>query len=332
MQSDRSGKICCGAIDLGGTKIEARVFDADFETVDTRRIPTPTADFDSFIAALGQQIDWLCQTAGDPQLPVGLSLAGWIDPATGEAFASNIPITGRNVGAALAARFGRSFPLLNDCMAFAYSEAHGGAGQGEAEAYGEGQSEGHASGAVLGLILGTGMGAGLTIDGVFPPRRNGVAVEVGHIGMPARALAEFDLPLWPCGCGKTGCMERYISGAGLAALARHQLGREISAPDLVRAAEAGEPAAIRVLEIWADLVAEALLSLQLITDPDCIVLGGGLSNMPGVIERLSRAFAARKLGPITPPPLRRARFGDSSGARGAALYALAQCQNRQGDR
>jgi N-acetylglucosamine kinase len=321
MQSDRAGKICCGAIDLGGTKIEARLFDADLDTLDSRRIPTPTADFDSFMAALSQQIDWLCQTTGNPQLPVGLSLAGWIDPATGEAFASNIPISGRNVGAALAARFGRSFPLLNDCMAFAYSEAHGGAGQ----------IEGHASGTVLGLILGTGMGAGLTIDGAFPPRRNGVAVEVGHIGMPARALAEFDLPLWPCGCGKTGCMERYISGAGLAALARHQLGRETPAPDLVRAAEAGQPAAIRVLEIWADLVAEALLSLQLITDPDCIVLGGGLSNMPGVIERLSRAFAARKLGPITPPPLRRARFGDSSGARGAALYALARCQSRQGD-
>ncbi|RWR25881.1 ROK family protein [Sinirhodobacter populi] len=302
--------LLCGAIDLGGTKIEARLFDGAIDTVKTRRIPTPTADFDSFIAALGDQIAWLCEAASDPALPVGLALAGWIDPATGNAFASNIPVTGRAIGAALADRFGRRFPLLNDCMAFAYSEAHGGAGA-EAEV-------------VLGLILGTGMGAGLTVRGEFPPRLNGVAVEIGHVGMPARALAEFDLPVWPCGCGKAGCMERYVSGTGLAALARHRLGREVTAPDLIAAASGGDRPSARVLEIWADLTAEALLSLQLILDPSCIVLGGGLSNMPDVVARLSRAFDARRLGPITPPPLRLARFGDSSGARGAALYARAR--------
>lgn len=307
-------KMICGAIDLGGTKIEARLFDTAMETVETRRIPTPTEDFDSFIKALGNQIAWLCETAGDPALPVGLSLAGWIDPATGNAFASNIPITGRNVEAALSERFGRHFPLLNDCMAFAYSEAHGGAGE-DADV-------------VLGLILGTGMGAGLTISGGFPPRMNGVAVEIGHVGMPARVLAEFGLPVWPCGCGKAGCMERYISGTGLAALAEHILGEKISGPDLVARALASDAKAEQVMSAWADLTAEALLSLQLIVDPGCIVLGGGLSNIPGVIERLTRAFDARKLGPITPPPLRLARFGDSSGARGAALFARAQSQPR----
>lgn len=298
----------CGAIDLGGTKIEARLFDADMATVETKRIPTPTADFDSFIEGLAAQILWLCETAGDAALPVGISLAGWVDPVTGNAFASNIPITGRNVAAALNQRFGRDFPILNDCMAFAYSEAHGGAGAG-AEV-------------VLGVILGTGMGAGVTIGSSFPPRLNGVAVEIGHVGMPARALAEFGLPVLPCGCGKAGCMEKYVAGPGLATLAELRLGRAITTVDLVAAAQAGEAGAAAVLAEWADLTAECLLTLQLILDPGCIVFGGGLSNMPGMTEMLSAAFARRKLGPITPPPLRVAHFGDSSGARGAALYAL----------
>lgn len=303
----------CGAIDLGGTKIEARLFDASLETVRTHRIPTPVSDFESFMEALSAQIRWLSDTAEAPNLPIGISIAGWIDPATGEAFASNIPISGRNVPEALRSRFGRAFPILNDCMAFAYSEAHGGAGDSD---------ESREEAVVLGLILGTGMGAGLTIGGTFPARRNGVAVEIGHVGMPARALAEFDLPVLPCGCGKAGCMERYVSGTGLADLARRRLGRPTDAPALTRADEAGDMEARAVLDEWAALGAECLLTLQLICDPSCVVLGGGLSNMPGMLPRLETAFAARKLGPIAPPPLRLARFGDSSGARGAALFAL----------
>ncbi|MCX2698250.1 MULTISPECIES: ROK family protein [Ochrobactrum] len=298
----------CGAIDLGGTKIEGRLFDANMETVLTRRIPTPVSDFDAFIDGLSAQIEWLTETAGNPNLPVGISLPGWIDPATGHGFASNIPITGRDVGAALQKRFGRSFPLMNDCMAFAYSEAHGGAAEG--------------SEAMIGLIVGTGMGAGVVINGEIPPRYNGLALEIGHTGMPARILSEQSLPLIPCGCGKTGCMERYVSGTGLAAISQIKLNETISNQELTLRASNGDANAEKVLDDWADLMAESLLTMQLVVDPDCFVLGGGLSNMDGVTERVSKAFEKRKLGPTRIPAIRTARFGDSSGARGVALYAL----------
>lgn len=298
-----------GAIDLGGTKIEARLFDDTGTTIETQRIPTPTADFTSFIDGLSHQIDWLISRAGDAELPVGICLPGWIDPATQTGFAANVPITGRDVGAALRARFGRPIPLMNDCMALAYSEAHGGAGDGAQ--------------CVLGVIIGTGLGAGLTIAGELPPRMNGIAVEIGHVGLPARALLPHDLPLIPCGCGKIGCMERYVSGQGLSDLSRRLLGQSVTNEDLVARA-AAEPDCARVLDIWAGLLAECLLTLQLIADPDCIVLGGGLSKISQVCERLSAAFEERRLGPIRVPPIRLARFGDSSGARGAALFAHAQ--------
>lgn len=298
----------CGAIDLGGTKIEGRLFDANMETVLTRRIPTPVNSFDDFIEGLAAQIEWLGETSGNPKLPVGISLPGWIDPATGYGFASNIPITGHDVGAALLARFGRSFPLMNDCMAFAYSEVHGGAGEG--------------GDVVIGLIVGTGMGAGLVINGEIPPRYNGLALEIGHTGMPARILSKQNLPLIPCGCGKTGCMERYVSGTGLADIAKIKLGETITSQELTLRAGNGDAAAEQVLNDWAELMAESLLTMQMVVDPDCIVLGGGLSNMDGVAERVSRAFEKQKLGPTRIPAIRTARFGDSSGARGVALYAL----------
>lgn len=303
---------CCasgfqsGAIDLGGTKIEARLFDAAMQTLDLRRVPTPSGDFASFMAALVGQVRWLEQRAGDPALPVALSIAGVIAPDTGICTAANIPVTGQPLGRALRDALGRDLPLLNDCMAFAYSEAHGGAGAGA-------QS-------VLGLVLGTGVGAGLVIEGRLPPRHAGLAVEIGHTGIPARALARHGLPLWPCGCGRDGCYENYVSGTGLRRIATWA-GLADPEPASVAAAARTQPEAARVMAIWADLVGEMLYALQLVLDPQVVVLGGGLSNIPGLPERLTGALLALRLGQARPPLIRVAQHGDSSGARGAALLA-----------
>ncbi|WP_152044941.1 ROK family protein [Aureimonas psammosilenae] len=301
-------EIRCGAIDLGGTKIEARLFGAEMETLETQRMPTPVGDFDSFMAGLAHQTGWLLERAGNPDLPIGIGIPGLMDPETGVCFASNIPVSGRNVRDALRQRLGRNFTFGNDCMSFAYSEAHGGAGEGFQ--------------AVVGLILGTGLAAGFCVDGRVPPRHNGMAVEIGHVGMPAHALSSAGLPVWPCGCGKSGCIERYVSGSGLAAIGRHVLGRPLEAAEIVESSAKGDPDATRVLDIWTGLAAECLLVLQLVLDPDCIVLGGGLSKMDGILDRLTPAFRSRLLGHTRLPALVLARHGDSSGARGMALLAL----------
>lgn len=298
----------CGAIDLGGTKIEARLFDAAMATVETRRIPTPRDSFDNFIAALAGQIRWLEQQADDPALPVAISLAGVIDPQTGIATASNIPVSGRGIAKALQAEIGRDLPLINDCMAFAYSEAHGGAGDGAAS--------------VMGIILGTGVGAGLVQQGHLPHRHAGLAVEIGHIGMPARALARHDLPIWQCGCGRVACLENYVSGTGLRRLAEWA-GLANPDPEHVAASVADDPGAARVMDIWADLAGEMIYTAQLLLDPEVIVLGGGLSNIPDVPQRLTDALTRLRLGNSRLPEIRRAVHGDSAGARGAALMAKA---------
>jgi N-acetylglucosamine kinase len=300
--------IVCGAIDLGGTKIEARAFDASMHTIEVKRIATPTTNFDAFMVGLCAQIDWLHAISAQTDLPIGVSLPGIINPVTGVASASNIPVTGHNIGAALKAHYGHDIPLGNDCMALAYSEANGGAGQNYPS--------------VVGLIIGTGVGAGLCVGGALPYRHSGLAVEIGHIGMSAQAVARHNLPLWPCGCGKTACMERYMSGRALTSLYQLKTNETCSGKDIAAQSEAGEEIAQQVLSIWEDLVAECLFAIQLTLDPACIVLGGGASLIDGLVPRLTQALRQKQFSDTGQPEILLAHHGDSSGARGMALMAM----------
>jgi N-acetylglucosamine kinase len=293
----------CGGIDLGGTKIEARLFDgSETTTLEKRRIPTPKTNYADMLAGVVEQISWL--RGFDPYLPIGIAVPGVIDPETGESFASNIPSTGHAIGPDLERRLGTKVPVINDCMAFALSEATGGAAQGDC--------------VTMGLILGTGVGGGLCINGDIPPRHAGLAVEIGHIGLSARALARHNLPLLACGCGQTACVENYISGTGLSNISEQVLGTRLSGEEIARAAS---PETRKVMEIWADLTGDCLLTIQLMLDPDSIVLGGGLSNIAGVTDLLTQSLLRQRLGSTKLPKIVTAQHGDSSGARGAALVA-----------
>jgi N-acetylglucosamine kinase len=129
------------------------------------------------------------------------------------------------------------------------------------------------------------------------------------------------LPLFSCGCGKIGCFEAYASGNGLAALGRFRKGDPVKAEEIVAEAMAGHAESSAILSEWAEIVAELLLLIQLAHDPDCIVLGGGLSSIPDVISLIETPFKSIRLGEMGLPVIRVAVNGDSSGARGAAIMA-----------
>jgi N-acetylglucosamine kinase len=295
-------KMTCGGIDLGGTKIEARLFEGPQAiTTELRRIPTPQHSYAAMFDALVEQIQWLQEVSGRSDLPVGIAVPGIIDPDTGKVFTANTPATGHSIRDDLQTHLGRPFSVINDCMAFALSEACGGAGEGY-----------HT---VMGLILGTGVGGGLCVDGVLAHRAGGLAVEIGHVGLPASTIARHGLTPRRCGCGRLGCMETAVSGTGLANIAEEILGTRIEGAELVRHGYN------EILDIWADIAGECLLTIQLMLAPDCIILGGGLSNMPGVVLRLEQGLQRHALDTMKPTKLLVARHGDSSGTRGAALQA-----------
>lgn len=288
-----------GGIDLGGTKMFAQIFDEDWQPVFEHEQPTPQDDYDGFLQALAQQVQLLVET-GATQVGVG---APGIVTQDGILLAANLVATGKPVPQDLSDACGRVIPFVKDVRAFALSEAVLGAGSG--------------CGSMFGLIMGTGVAGAHVVGGTLLASPTGLAGELGHSPLPYELITQLGLPVFPCGCGRTGCFETYMSGPGIARLSKVVLGREVRAEDLD-----GEEVE-QVLDLWSMITAALLDTIVLAHDPEVIVLGGGVSKMTGIETRLSRALAQIALGDRI-PHIRIAEGGDRSGARGAALYARQQ--------
>ncbi len=296
--------IQAAGIDLGGSKSEVQLFDRDWQLVDRRRDET-SASYPDLIALLSDQIAWTQRQAGTP-VPIGLGAAGLLSP-DGTNFAANLPSTGKPLLADLRKASGHRVTYTNDCQAVALSESRFGVGAGHQQ--------------VMALILGTGVGGATVTHGRLRAGAVGTGGEFGHIPASAAVVREFGLPIFPCGCGRQGCVETYISGPGLSRLAETLIGRTFT-PCEIATLHATDPQAALVWRAWTEMTADLLVSLVQINDPDLIVLAGGLSQMPGVIEALTKAFEARQFCGFGNPKLVLAEGGDASGARGAAYAAF----------
>ena len=295
-----------GGIDLGGTKIEACLFDPHLQEVTRRRIPTPRDSYDDLVDALVQQYEWMRGEAGLKRLPLGVGIPGIVDVKTGLSVMSNLPANHRPLRQDLSGRLGFHVPFQNDCKCFALSEANGGAGAGYQT--------------VFGLIIGTGCGGGVCHRGALVEGRSGLPGEVGHLGIPAEVVPGVSLPLVRCKCGRIGCFETLISGPGIARLAKSVKGIDLEAHEI--AAKAASDASLdEVMVLWAALVCELFRSIQATVDPDCIVLGGGVSRIPNVLALLKRHMPNHLIDGTRLPDVMLAKYGDSSGVRGAAMLA-----------
>jgi fructokinase len=199
----------------------------------------------------------------------------------------------------LEARLGRTVALANDANCFALSEATDGAGQGAA--------------VVFGVILGTGVGGGIVVNGRVLEGRNAIGGEWGHNPLPWPEGDEYPGPA--CYCGRRGCNEIYLSGAGLV---RAFGGTTQTAQEVASAAARGERAAVAAVEAHTKRLAKALAAVINVLDPDVIVLGGGLSNIDAFYTRVPLLWGAWIFSDRVDTRLVRAKHGDSSGVRGAA--------------
>lgn len=290
-------------IDLGGTKIEAQLFDAQWNRTATNRIATPQTYAD-LVQAMAAQIAWA--TAQGGPIPIGICAAGLVNPATGLALTANLPASGQPFPADIAAAAGRPITYINDCRAQALSEAVFGAARGFPSA--------------MALNLGTGIAGGIVVDGRLLPSPTATGGEFGHFPISAVPIVRHGLPILPCGCGRTGCTETLIAGPGLQRLAKLKTGRDLTTHAITEARHTDASLAA-VWAIWLELVTDLLITLTLTADPACIVLAGGLAQIPGLLPELTQALQTAQLGDFAIPVLRLAQGGDATGARGAAYAA-----------
>jgi N-acetylglucosamine kinase len=296
-------------IDLGGTKIETQVFDDAWSVINTQRVDTPDT-YDALIGALRRAALWADGQAGRT-VPIGIGAAGRINPSDGTILAANHAAHGKPLPAEISTSLGRTVTYLNDAQALALSEAVFGAGKNHDT--------------VASLVLGTGVGGGVVHAGKLGHSQTGTGGEFGHTAAPAHLIQQYGLPILACGCGRTGCIETLISGPGLSQIAKTRSGRNLSPADIA-ASRATDAQLQDIWNVWCALTAEVLHMLTLALDPDCIVIGGGLSKIPGILPDLSAAHQDAQLRGFPTPPLFLAQGGDASGARGAA-YAAQQAMD-----
>ena len=289
-------------IDLGGTKITGLGLNAAGETVARHRIAAPRHDYDATVEAVAALVDKIEQTAGRSG-SVGVGIPGSVSPATGRVQNANSTwLNGRRFDADLTARLGRPVRLANDANCFALSEAIDGAGA--------------AAGSVFGVILGTGCGGGFVLDRKVLVGCRAIGGEWGHNPLPWPEPDE--LPGPDCWCGRSGCLETWISGPGLAADHARVTGDDFPAEDIARLAQRGDGAARASLDRHVSRAARGLASVVNILDPEVIVLGGGLSQMPHLYDELPQRIAAHVFADRTEIVVKPPVHGDDGGVRGAA--------------
>lgn len=289
-------------IDLGGTKIEALAIDKKGKELMRHRIETPRDDYAATVTAMAGLVHLIERETGSTG-SVGAGIPGSISSVTGLVKNSNsVWLNGRPLHRDLTAELGREVRVANDANCLAVSEATDGAAAGKR--------------VVFGVILGTGCGGGVAIDGRVHAGPNGVGGEWGHNPLPWARPEE--LPGPACYCGKHGCMEMWVSGTGVALDYKNATGKERSARDIIADFEAGDQQAAAAVERFEDRLARGLANVINILDPDVLVFGGGMSKTQHLYEAMPKRLHEYVFGKEAATPILQAKFGDSSGVRGAA--------------
>lgn len=292
-------------VDLGGTKVEAIALDPSGATKSRRRVPAPRGDYDATVRAIVDLVADVEKEAGGRAERVGIGMPGIVSPRTGLVKNANSTwLNGRPLDRDLAQALGRDVRVENDANCFALSEAIDGAATGAR--------------VVFGVILGTGTGGGLVVDGRVVTGANAIAGEWGHNALPWPE--DDERPGAACYCGRNGCIETFLSGPGLSRDHESATGERLAPEAIVERADRDEECASAVAR-YETRLAKSLASIVNVLDPDVVVLGGGLSNVPRLYENVPKLWSKWIFSDTIDTRLVAPKHGDSSGVRGAALLS-----------
>lgn len=289
-------------IDLGGTKIEILAMAPSGEEILRRRVPTPRGSYEPIVTAI-RDLVLTVETELGKQGTLGIGIPGAIEASTGLVKNANTTeLVGKPFQKDLEFQLNRPVRMANDANCFALSEAVDGAGAG--------------ADVVFGIILGTGCGGGIVVKKQLLVGCNAIAGEWGHNRLPDRLESEYPGP--ECYCGHKACVETFVSGTGLARDFAEHSHRNLKAKDITVLAEAGDKDALAAMQRLESRLARSLAVVINILDPDCIVVGGGLSNCQRLYAEVPKLWGPHVFSPEVRTRLVQAKFGDSSGVRGAA--------------
>jgi fructokinase len=289
-------------VDLGGTKIEFVALEKDGRELHRHRVATPRHDYDGTMRAIKEGVEGI-EKELHRTATVGVGIPGTMSLLTHTVKNANSTwMIGKPFDRDLSNALGREVRCANDANCLAVSEATDGAGAGKR--------------VVFAVILGTGCGGGLAVEGRVHNGRNGVAGEWGHMTMPWMRPEEYPGP--ECYCGFKGCIETFISGTGLEADYERATKTKLRGREIIAKSDAGDAEALACLERYEDRLARSLAQLVNIVDPDIIVLGGGVSQVPRLYKNVPNHLKDYVFGREADTPVVVAKHGDASGVRGAA--------------
>ncbi|KZM50098.1 ROK family protein [Labrenzia sp. OB1] len=293
--------------DIGGTAIKGAYARAPGDIAQVPRVPTPTADFEAFVAVLAR----IVSEAPEPTKVVALSIAGVVDPDTRCMIVANIPcLHGIDLATELAARLSLPVVIANDADCFAMAEAGFGIGRGHD--------------VVFGIILGSGVGGGLVVRGHLINEDGGYAGEWGHGPVSATRAGPLsrDVPRFACGCGQTGCLDAACSARGLERIDKHLHGRDLTSEQIIAEFEAGASKAQETIDVYVDILSGPLALLINTTGASVVPVGGGLSNAVPLIDLIDRETRKKTLRRFKAPLVVPAACRIEPGLIGSAILGF----------
>ncbi|MGC4085549.1 MAG: ROK family protein [Vicinamibacterales bacterium] len=272
------------------------------EELRRQRVFTPRGDYAATLETIRILVHGLERDFG-PAASVGVGHPGATSKTTGLIKNANSTwLNGQPFAHDISTALDRPVACANDADCFTLSEATDGVGV--------------VAPVLFGVIVGTGTGAGIVHYGRLIAGVNAITGEWGHNPMPWPTSDEWPGP--PCYCGRTGCIETFLSGPGLSEDYAAHGGSRISALEVASRAESGDEIADASLTRYCDRMARALASVINILDPDAIVVGGGMSNIPRLYSEVPKRWRQYVFSDHVTTRFLRPRHGDSSGVRGAA--------------
>jgi predicted NBD/HSP70 family sugar kinase len=291
-------------IDLGGTKIEGVILPSldDARPLLRTRIDTEASKgYAHIIQQINTLISRMKEASGLQPTKIGFGTPGVLDPRLQTMKNSNsTQLNDQPLQKDLEEILGLPVVLANDANCFALAETH----------WGVVKQQVPDAQIVFGIIMGTGVGGGIVINGQVWNGKHGIAGEWGHNFLDGSG--------GPCYCGKTGCVEKVLSGPALQQYYKNLTGTSLSLKEIVAAGKAGETAAVQTLDRLAHFFGKAVSVVTNLLDPDVIIVGGGVGNIDVVYDAGVASLKKYIFNNSLEVPVLKPALGDSAGVFGAA--------------